>query len=278
MAVRIVTDSTCDLPPAILSQYDIRVIPLYIHVGEQSYLDGVDITRQEFYRSLPAYPTSPTTAVPSPDQFRLVYNSLAEQGASEILSIHISSSLSAVMDVARLASRETTTVPVTVLESRQLSLGTGFLVETAAHLAAQGRSVGEIMPLLEAQIKRTHVFAALDTMEFLKRSGRVNAAIATMGSFLQIKPIMKMHDGVASAERVRTSAHAITRIVQLLQNLGKLERVAFVHTNAPGKVEELRKAAAHLLPPGEILAVDITPVIGAHIGPGAAGFAAITAS
>lgn len=278
MPVRIVTDSTCDLPSETIDRYGIWVIPLYIHVGKQSFLDGVDISREEFYSRLPSFPAHPTTAAPSPDKFRAIYNSLAEEGATEVISIHVSSSLSAIMDVAKLAAQEKTALPVTVFDSRQLSLGTGFLVEKAAMLAAQGCPVSKIIPVLEAQIKRTYVFAMLDTMEFLKRSGRVNAIIAGIGSLLQIKPIMKMHDGIASAERVRTSSRAMERLVQLLRNLGVIERVAIVHTHSTERVAELRQAAKYLLPKEELLDVDITPVIGAHIGPGAAGFAAISAA
>jgi DegV family protein with EDD domain len=182
------------------------------------------------------------------------------------------------MDVASLAAKETTSLPVTVFDSRQLSLGTGFLVETAAKLAAEDHTAGEIISALNAQIKRTHVFAALDTMEYLKRSGRVNPIVARLGSFLQIKPIMKMYDGNPSAERVRTRTRATDRLVQLLGDLGALERVAIVHTHALERVDELRQAATHLLPAEQVLAVDITPVIGTHIGPGAAGFTAIVAA
>lgn len=138
MAVRIVTDSTCDLPTETIAKYGIRVVPLYINVGKKSFLDGVDITREEFYRKLPTFPVHPTTAVLSPQKFRSLYDSLAEEGATDVLSIHVSVALSAVVDVARVATQETKTVPVTVLDSRQLSLGTGFLVETAAILAAEG--------------------------------------------------------------------------------------------------------------------------------------------
>jgi DegV family protein with EDD domain len=277
MTVRIVTDSTCDLPADTIDQYGIWVLPLYINVGKQSFLDGIDITRQEFYARLPHFPIHPTTAAPSPDKFRALYNALAEEGASEILSIHISASMSAVVDVAQMAAQNITSVPITVLDSGQLSLGTGFLVETAARLAVQGLSISEMMPMLTAQKKRTYVFAALDTMEFLKRSGRVNGIIARLGSLLQIKPIMKMHDGSPSAERVRTRSHATRHLVQLLTQLTPLERLAFVHTHASQHIEELRQQVAHLMPPSDILSVDITPVIGAHIGPGAAGFAVITA-
>jgi DegV family protein with EDD domain len=244
-------------------------------MGSESFLDGVDITRQEFYTRLPELKVSPTTAVPSPEKFHAVYDALADDGATEVLSIHISSSLSAIMNVATLAAQQTRSLPVTVMDSHQLSLGTGFLVETAARLAQEGHPVSEIFPVLQGLIRRTHVFAALDTMEFLKRSGRVNAVIAGLGSFLQIKPIMIMYDGVARAERVRTRLHARNRLVQLLQAVGPVQRIAIVHTHAHERVEELRQAAASLLPPGDLLDVDITPVIGAHIGPGAAGFAVV---
>jgi DegV family protein with EDD domain len=278
MTVRIVTDSTCDLPSEVISRYGIWVIPLYIHVGKESYLDGVDITREEYYRRLPDFYHHPTTAAPSPEKFRAVFNTLADEGATQVLSIHISSALSAVMDVARLAASEVTSLLVNVFDSRQLSLGTGFLVETAARMAEQGCSVAEIVPVLNAQVKRTFVFAALDTMEFLKRSGRVNRIVAGLGSLLQVKPIMKMHDGAPSAERVRTSTRAMERLVQLLGEIGNTERVAIVHSNALQRVEELRYKASHLFPAQESLAVNITPVIGTHTGPGAAGFAVLAAS
>ena len=137
--------------------------------------------------------------------------------------------------------------------------------------------MSEILALLEDQIKRTHVFAALDTLEFLKRSGRMNAAVAGLGTLLQVKPLLKMHDGKPTVERVRTSSNATRRLVELLSELGPLERAALVHTHAPDRAEELRQLTAHLLPPGDVLSLDITPVIGAHIGPGAAGFAVVAA-
>ena len=277
MSVRIVTDSTCDLPAETIAQYGILVAPLYINVGKQGYLDGVDITRQEFYERLPSFPVHPTTAAPSPNKFRALYDSLADEGASHVLSIHISQALSAVVDVARVAAKETRSVAVEVLDGGQLSLGTGFLVETAAKLAAAGHQVAEILTLLQDQIKRTHVFAALDTLEFLKRSGRMNGVVAGLGSLLKLKPILTMHDGKPGAERVRTHERAIGRVIEMLRQVGTIERVALVHTNAPHYVEELRQKASHLLPMGDILTEDITPVIGAHIGPGAAGFAVIQA-
>jgi DegV family protein with EDD domain len=277
MSVRIVTDSTCDLPAETIDRYGIYVLPLYINVGRQGFLDGIDITREEFYHRLPDFPQHPTTAVPSLQKFHAIYDSLTDEGASEILSIHISNSLSAVADIARSAAKETPSVPVTVLDSGQLSLGTGFLVEKAAELASEGLSVDEILPVLNAQIKRTQVFAALDTLEFLKRSGRMNGLVAGLGSLLQLKPILTMTEGKPGIERVRTRLRATQRLLDMLEKAGPLERAAIVHANAPERVSELRTQAAALLPDGEVLAVDITPVIGAHIGPGAFGFAVVSA-
>ena len=279
MSVRIVTDSTCDLPAETIAQYRIHVVPIYINVGKQGYLDGIDITRKEFYSRLPTFPEQPTTAVPSTERFHAAYNALADEGASEVLSIHISVALSAMVDVARAAARETTSTPVTVIDSQQLSLGTGFLVETAAKMAAAGSAAAEIQVVLKAQIQRSHVFAALDTLEFLKRSGRMNKYMAGVASLLQIKPILTMHNGKPRAVQVRTRERALKRLVEMLEAVSPLERIAIVHTHAlPERVAELRALAAHLLPQGDILTEDITPVIGAHIGPGAVGFAVVGAS
>ena len=278
MTVRIVTDSTCDLPAETIARYGICVVPLYINVGKQGFLDGIDITRQEFYTRLPSFSEHPTTAVPSPQKFHAMYDALADEGATEILSIHISVSLSAVVDMARVAAQETTTVPVTVFDSHQLSLGTGFMVETAAKMAVEGSSVAEILVELNAQIQRSHVFAALDTLEYLKRSGRMNKYMAGFATLLQIKPILTMYDGNPGTERVRTRDRAMKRLVEMLAAVGQLERIAIVHTHAlPECLAELRALAAHLLPQGDILTEDITPVIGAHIGPGAMGFAVVGA-
>jgi DegV family protein with EDD domain len=278
MTIKVVTDSTCDLPAEIAAQYGITVVPLYINIGDRGYLDGVEISRQEFYEGLVDYDPFPTTATPGIDTFAKVYDKLAEEGATQVLSIHISISLSAIMDVARSAAKETSSIPVTVFDSQQLSLGIGFLVLAAAKAAAEGRSMEEIIALLEEQTSRTYVFAALDTLEFLQRSGRMNMVVARLGTFLQIKPLLKMHAGKPTGERVRTRERAIQRLIQLVADLGTIEKLALVHTNAPEAAQELYKQARHLFPDEEApLSVDVTPVIGAHIGPGVIGFTCIAA-
>jgi DegV family protein with EDD domain len=180
------------------------------------------------------------------------------------------------VNVAQVAAQETVSVPVTVLDSRQLSLGTGFLVETAAKLAQAGAMVPEIVTALGEQIKRTHVFAALDTLQFLRRSGRMNFAVSAIGELLQIKPLLKMYDGNASAERVRTRNHAMKRLVDLLHEYSPYERVAILHSDAAARAKELQQEVLDILPDGEIWFEQINPVLGAHIGPGVIGFACIS--
>lgn len=276
MTVRIVTDSTCDLPVDVISRLGIRVIPLYIHAGKRDYLDGIDISRQEFYEKLPTFHEHPTTAVPSQHKFKAVYDALADEGATQVLSIHISETLSATVNVARAAAAETSSLPVTVLDSGQLSLGVGFLVAKAAELALEGKTVEHILPVLENQIQRTHVWAALDTLNFLRRSGRMNAVVSTIGEIFQIKPILKMFNGVSNAEKVRTRKNATARLKTMLETYAPFERLAFLHSNASEGALALKESIRHLLPDGDIWLEVVNPVLGAHIGPGVVGFACIT--
>lgn len=280
MAIRIVTDSTCDLPQSIIDGLAITVVPLYINFSDQGYRDGVDLSRADFYARLPTSDPLPTTASPGHEIFKQVYEHLANDGASDILSIHISESLSSTINVAKVAAQETHSVHVTAFDSRQLSLGTGFVVEAAARAAQAGRSLTEIIVQLEELIPRIHVFAALDTMEFLRRSGRVNGLVAGMGDLLQIKPILKMYNGQAGSDRVRTRSRAIGQLVNLLSQCSPLERVAMVHTHAAARAEEVRQLVEPMLPAAgatkDVWSLDITPVIGTHIGPGAVGFAVVS--
>jgi DegV family protein with EDD domain len=276
MSVRIVTDSTCDLPQNVVQEMGITVVPLHIHVGEKDYIDGIDMTRDEFYQRLPSMEPHPTTAVPSTEKFIATYKKLVENGAKEILSIHLSETLSAVVNVARAAALEIKSIPVTVMDSRQLSLGTGFLAHTASTLASKGMPVKEMIPFLEDQIKRTYVAAGLSTLKFLRLSGRMNATISRVGELLQIKPIMKMHDGVAGVERVRTYRKVVNRLAEMIQSFGELEKIAFLHSGVQQSMEALREKVFKSLPEGDIWEETINPVLGVHIGPGVVGFACIS--
>jgi DegV family protein with EDD domain len=251
---------------------------MYINVGVDSYLDGVDISREQFYEKLPQFEVHPTTSVPAPGQFVQTYERLAAEGATQILSIHLSSSLSAVANSARLAADEVDSVPITIVDSGNLTLGTGLLALSAARAVGKGRTLDEVVALLDNQVPRTYCFAALDTLYFLRRSGRLTRFQASLGALLQVKPVLTMNNGAFDMERVRTRKGALARVMELLEGLGPLEELAVVHTHAADEAGLLRDKAKHLFPDaGSTLFAEVTPVIGAHIGPGAVGFVAVTA-
>jgi DegV family protein with EDD domain len=276
MTIKIVTDSTCDLPNDLIQELGVTVVPLYINVGDKGYLDGVEISREEFYTQLPDFDVHPTTGTPGTETFTQVYETLASEGAAQILSIHISKSLSATVEVAESAAKMFDRVPMTVLDSRQLSLGTGFQVETAARMAQQGKTLDEILQALDDLAKRTYVAASLETLEYLRRSGRMNGFMTGLGTLLQLKPILTMKKGLPGSVRVRTTAKAEERLMRMLAEHQPIERFALLHTNAPAEAEAFRTKIAGLVPESDVYSMDITPVIGAHIGPGAVGYAIVS--
>ncbi len=276
MTVKIVTDSTCDLPKKVIEDLGITVVPLFINLMDRGYLDGVEITRQDFYTHLPDYAVHPTTGVPGLNAFTQVFEELASSGADEILSIHISKSLSGTVGVAQSAAREFDQIPVTVRDSGQLSLGTGFQVETAARLANAGKSMHEILASLDDLVPRIFVTAGLKSLDYLRRSGRMNRFVAGLGSLLQLKPILTMKNGQPGSERVRTASKAEARIIELLEEQQPIERFALLHTHAPEEANAFYQRIKPLIPEGEIYSMDITTVIGVHIGPGAVGYAIIS--
>jgi DegV family protein with EDD domain len=277
MSVRIVTDSTCDLPEEVVNQQNIIVVPLYINVGEKSYLDGVTLTREEFYQQLPTYFPAPKTATPGIESFLQVYERLANEGAEAILSIHISETLSATVNSARTAAQQFTRIPVTVLDSTQLSLGTGFIVEKAAQLAAIGKTMEEITSALQEVMKRSYVFASLKTLEYLRRGGRMNFAIAKFGEILQLKPLLHMNMSKATALRTRTNKRARKRLLDWLNEYAPYDKLAIVHAGVQAEAEALRDQIRSFFPEGgSVPIVQITPVLGSHLGIGAIGFACIS--
>ncbi|MBC8509972.1 MAG: DegV family protein [Chloroflexi bacterium] len=276
MTIKIVTDSTCDLPENVIQELGITVVPLFINIFDKRYLDGVEITRQDFYTNLPDYKIHPTTGIPGLNTFIQAYKALLSQGASAILSIHISESLSGIVGIAQTAAGKLDEIPITVRDSRQLSLGTGFQVEIAARMANEGKTIDEILVALDDIMSRTFVTAGLKTLEYLRRGGRMSRFMTGLGSLLQLKPILTMKDGQPGSERVRTTQKAEARLVKMLEEHQPIERFALLHTNAPEEAQVFYERIADLIPDGEVYSMDITPVIGAHIGPGAVGYAIIS--
>jgi DegV family protein with EDD domain len=276
MPVRIVTDSTCDLPSEVIAEHKVTVVPLYINFGSESHLDGVGLSRRDFYSRLPSAHPPPTTSAPGTSAFTEVYRRLITQGASAILSIHVGAALSNVVSVAQMAAAEVSGAPIRVLDGGQITLGTGLLVVHASRLAAAGASLEEIVGAVEGLAARTHSFAALDTLEYVRRSGRVSLVMFGIGTVLQIKPILKMHAGQVVTDRARTRSGAIERLIDLAARLPALESVALVHANAPDRLDILRRQVEARLPGVPILMDgEVTPAIGAHVGPGAVGVVCI---
>jgi DegV family protein with EDD domain len=275
MTIKIVTDSTCDLPPALIAQYNIAVIPLYINIGEQSFLDDGCLPRDAFYQRLAQYDPPMTTAAPGPNVFFQAYQQLITEGATGIISIHVAGNLSATFANACAAAKDITAAPVKVIDSQQLSLGTGFLAVTAAKAATAGYSPAQIVPQLISQIPRTYLFAILDDLDFLARSGRANHLLARLGSLLQIKPVFKLHRGVPATERVRTHKQALKRVASLATERTPLEYLGVIHSNALQQAQTLRQQIQSLLPQPDILVADLSPIIAAHVGPGAVGLVCV---
>ena len=279
MCIKIVTDSTCDLPEDVIKKYDITVVPVYVNLGDHSYRDGVDLDRREFYHHLEYGQEVPTTSSPSMETFVQTYKSLSSNGAKVILSIHVSSNLSGLYNIASLAGKSIKQILVNPVDAGQLSVGTGFIVETAAKLAQAGKSVNEIVEKIRDVANRTYCFAILDNLNYLKRSGRISQFKNYLGCILQVKPILRFHQGVPSIKLVRTNNAAINNLIGSVRSLGSLEQLRVLHIDAPDRAEELKQAALKYFPKfKDEAAIDVTPAIATHLGPGAVGLAAVVAS
>ncbi|HUH97650.1 MAG TPA: DegV family protein [Anaerolineales bacterium] len=276
MKLGIVTDSTCDLPADLIEQHQLEVVPAILILEGEAYADGPGISRSDFYKRLPEFKTPPTTAAPSIGEFAGRYQRLLDCGCDHIISIHAASRLTSLFSTAGQAAQEFPD-QVTIVDSLSLSLGLGFQVLAAAESAGEGLAAA--LAAIEATRKHLRVFAALDTMEYLRRSGRLPGPIAFLGSLLNIKPIIALEAGEVKAVRaVRTTRQANTRMMDFLQGAGNLERLAILHTGAEARarafLNQLMNEISRSLP-HEIMLVNVTTVIGAHLGPGGLGFAAV---
>ncbi|MFH2040650.1 MAG: DegV family protein [Chloroflexota bacterium] len=274
MKIGLVTDSTSDLPGEIIDRHAIEVVPALLNLGKKSYMDGEGMSRKEFYECLPGLTSSPTTSAPSVGSFQLRYEKLLVGGAEIILSIHPPNKLSGIFNAARLAA-ESFGERVLVLDSGQLSLGLGFQVIAAAEAVAREAVLGEILDLVMSIKQRVRVMALLDTMEYLRKSGRVSWAKAMVGGLLNLKPLIELRFGVVKRiGQARTRAQGIQRLVENIQNWGPIERMAILHTNAEIAA---RQFLLELNPnlPFPALVVNVTTVIGTHVGPNGLGFAVV---
>jgi len=269
MAVRIVTDSVSDLPSAVVKELGITVIPLNVRFGTEVYRDGIDMTTEQFYHRLVHNETFPVTSVPTPGSFAEAYDKLAEE-TDEILVIALSSKLSATYEVARqsvgLMKKK---CRVEVVDSQWAVMAQGFIVMAAARAAQAGASLAEILDLTHRNMKRVDFRAAFDTLEFLRRGGRIGAAQALLGSMLRVNPIITLKDGVVEpAGRTRSRAKAIDHLYNFAMSFAHIEEMAVEDAACPDDAELLVERLNSLFPKERIYRSKMTPVIGTHTGPG----------
>lgn len=266
--VKIVTDSTCDLPISLVEELDIMVIPCYVNMNGKSYLDGIELSRESFFKSLPTANPLPTTSAPGMDAFIKAYQKLADAGADGIISIHISETLSNINNVAKIAADSFNAVPVRVIDSGQLSMGLGLLALVGAKLAKKGASLDEVEAEILKKKPLTNAFAKLETLEYLRRGGRLSFAMHGIGNLLEIKPITKMSNGISGVEMKRTRKKAHQRFLEIARELGPAELVGIIHADAYQNALQVRDELQEIWPGIEPIISYVTPAIGAHVGPG----------
>jgi DegV family protein with EDD domain len=273
--VALVTDSTASLPTEVAEARGIAVVPLQVVIGARSYDEGVEggATPETVAAALREW--SPvSTSRPTPAAFLEAYDKAAAEGANEIVSIHLSSELSGTYESAQLAARDAP-VPVTTVDSRQLGMATGFAVLSAAEVLDAGGSASDAAEVARGRARATTSLFYVDTLEYLRRGGRIGAAAALLGSALSMKPLLKLDDGrIGSLEKVRTSGRALNRLEQLATEAAGEQQVdvAVAHLANPERADELaghlRERLAANLGEREIFVGEVGAVIGAHVGPG----------
>jgi len=276
--IAIVTDSTAYIPAALVAQYKLTVAPQVLVWGDQTYHDGVDIQPEEFYTRLKTAKVMPTTSQVSVVTMKDIFEKLVAQGA-EVLGIFISAKLSGTMQSAVQGREElgAAASKVTIMDSNATAMALGFEVLAAARALGDGASMNELKQLVEKSRDHVGVFFAVETLEFLHRGGRIGGATRFIGSALNLKPILALRDGRVEAEdRVRTKSKALDRVLELVaaQVKGRPNiRLATLHANAEAEAVQLLDKAIRELRPIESVLASVSPVVGAHAGPGTVGLA-----
>jgi DegV family protein with EDD domain len=266
LTVRVVTDSACDLPDDLVAELGIEIVPLSIRFGHQEFVDRRELGTDDFWRRLGESPVLPETSAPSAGAFEQTFRSLADGGATGIVCINLSSKLSATMQAAQVAAKAVYDCPVEVIDSLHVTMGLGNLCIAAARAAAAGQDLEVIVADVLDRRERTRLYGTLDTLEFLKKGGRVGNARALLGSMLAIKPVVEVRDGVVEeAGKVRTRSKALRLLVDKVKE-GPVESLAVMHGQAPD-IDELLDMLDPLVPRSEIVVGQVGPVIGTHAGP-----------
>ena len=274
MKIKIVTDSTSDLPAEVVRELGITVVPALVQFGDRVYRDGVDLSTEEFYRKLQINSVLPRTSAPSPGTFREVYSQLAQE-AEAIVSIHVSAKMSVTYDAARVGSTDLK-CPISIIDSQTASMACGLLVILAARAARDGASFSYIDALVRAAVPRTVTFGVFGTLEYLYKGGRIGRAQAFLGSMLKLNPILAIRAGeILPIARVRTRPKAIERLCEILRDTGVPQEMSVMSTTEPEEAEALAQRLSALFPPERMYRASIGPSMGTYVGPGAVGVSVI---
>lgn len=277
--VAVVTDSTADLPSAVAEELGIRVVPMSVTFDDESFISRITISPGEFYERLQRSPVLPTTAQPAPGWFEEAYADAADDGQDAVVGIHVSAALSGTVAVARTMGAQAP-LPVHVLDSRQVGAGLGLVVLAAHRVAAAGGSAHEVIAAAEAARDAVRSFVVVDTLDYLKRGGRLTGAQALVGNVLRVKPILGVVDGrVEVLERTRTWSRAVDRVAALVAEAadGGPVRVAVSHALADDRAAALWAALEEDVWIYDRLESAIGPIVGTHTGPGTVAVAALPA-
>ncbi|HLY32399.1 MAG TPA: DegV family protein, partial [Ktedonobacterales bacterium] len=235
MAIRVTVDSTADIPPTRARELNITVVPLTVLFGDEAYRDGVDLDGETFYRKLTTSPVTPTTTAPPPALFEDTYRQMVKEGVTGVLALSLGSSLSSTYSSAVQAAKTVSAesgVPIEVIDSHTVSGGFGLPAEIVAREAAEGASLADLKAHAESLLSRVHLVAVLDTLEYLRRGGRIGRARALLGSLINVKPLLEVRDGqVLPLENVRTRGKAQDRLAQIIAAIGEIEAVGIVQSN-----------------------------------------------
>ena len=274
MRIALVTDSTCDIPRELVAAHQIHVVPNILIIDGKSIEDDENYSRRDFYLQLPEMASFPTTSTASIGTYQALYEKILGSGYDQVLSIHCSKELSGIFNATSTAANE---FPgkVVIEDSRQLSLGLGFQVLEAAEAISNGMPLDSILDHLNSVRDRVRLVAMLDTLEYVRRSGRISWARARIGAMLNLKPFLEVVDGyVLSMGQVRTRSKGIRRLSGLMRSRTDMKRLAVLHSNAEREARSILDKFAPDLPT-EPMVVNVTTAIGAHVGPQGLGFAAL---
>ena len=269
MTVKVVTDSGADLPSEIVEALDITVVPVYIYFGEEAYRDGIDISADELYKRLVDGPIHPTTTQPMPVDFQKVYSELCEQ-TDEIVSIHLSAKISGTYNSA-LQGKEMIEKKCTieVVDSYALSMALGLITMAAARVAQAGGTLQQVLEEANKAVERTKLLGVLDTLKYLLAGGRITKARATIGSILNVKPILTLQDGeIIQAGLARSYLKGIEKLFEFVQNTPNIEDMSILHSTVPEEAEALKQRVSKIVKPDKIHMARLGAGLGAHGGPG----------